>query len=234
MHGVMAQEVQGIFGENSTEFRRQIVGGPLIHTRGYGASIAWGKRVNGFKQRLLQLEVANLKHQKEIKSFSPYEDSKGYVFGKLNQVYIVRPTYGFKKQKYDKLRSSGVEVGYSYGIGPSMAILKPVYLLIGYPDYPFKYVATEKYDPNIHNVLNIYGRASNLKGIDKLQLIPGIHAKFGMVFEYSSFRDGIKGLEVGGTIDLYPKKVPIMALSANSSAFVNLYIQLLFGKKYIQ
>ncbi len=230
-----AQQAQGIFGDNSVEFKRQIVGGPILHTHGFGASIAWGKRIDGFRVRMLQFELVTLKHEKEYRTFNPYyDDSKGYVFGKLNQVFVFRPTYGVKRVRYDKLRPAGVEVGYSYGIGPSLALLKPVYLEIGYPEFPYDYVESERYDPTIHSIDRIYGRASNLKGIDQLQMVPGVHAKFGMVFEYAANREGIKGLEIGATVDLYPKKVPIMAYTSNHSVYFNFYLQLLFGKKYVQ
>ncbi len=232
---VSAQDPKGIFGENSVEFKRQIVGGPILHTHGFGAGIGWGKRKDGFHTRMYQVEIVTLKHEKEYRSFNPYyDDSKGYVFGKLNQAILIRPTIGVKRVLYDKLRPSGVEVGYSYSIGPSFAIMKPVYLEIGYPEFPYDYVATERYDPEVHSIDRIFGRASNLKGIDQLKLIPGIHAKFGMVFEYHGLRDGIKGIEVGAQVDAFPKKLPIMAYNANHGVFFNFYLQLLFGKKYIQ
>ena len=229
------QEVKAIFGENSTEYRRQIVGGPLLHTNGFGASFAWGKRVNGFKQRMLQLELVTLKHEKEYRTLNTdYADAKSFVFGKLNQAFLFRPTIGYKHQKYDKLRTAGVEVGYTYSIGPSIALLKPVYLEIGYPYFPYSYLEVEHYDPEVHTQDRIFGRAPNLKGIEEIRLMGGIHAKFGMVFEYSGYRDGIKGIEIGATVDAFPKKVPIMAFANNHSLFFNFYIQLLFGKKYIQ
>lgn len=230
-----AQEPKGIFGENSTEFKRQVVGGPVLHTRGFGLSFAWGKRIDGFHQRMIQIELVTMKHEKEYRSFNPYyDDSKGYVFGKLNQMIVLRPTWGVKRQLYDKLRPSGVEVGYSYGIGPSLAFLKPIYLEIGYPEFPYTYLETERYNPEEHTIDRIYGRSSNLKGIEKMQLIPGLHGKFGMVFEYADTRDRIKGIEVGATVDAYIKKVPIMAFVPNHSLFFNFYLQLIFGKKYIQ
>ena len=223
-----------IFGENSTEFKRQLVGGPILHTAGLGATFAWGKRVNGFQQRMIQLEFVTLKHEKESRFInSNYADSKGFVYGKLNQPLLLRSSIGFKHQKYDKLRPSGVEVGYAYGIGPTFALLKPVYLDIAYSDQ-YTYVETERYDPEIHDINQILGRGPNLKGINEIKLVPGIHAKFGMVFEYSPYKEGIKGLEVGAMVDVFPKKLPIMAFANNHSVFFNFYLQLLFGKKYIQ
>lgn len=232
---ISAQESRATFGENSTEFKRQFVGGPILHTHGFGGSVAWGKRKDGFRVKMYQLELVTLKHEKEYRTFNPYyDDSKSYVYGKMNQVLLLRPTFGIKRVRYDKLRPAGVEVGYSYSIGPSLAILKPVYLEIGYPEFPYEYVESERYDPDNHTIDRIYGRASNLKGIDQLKLIPGIHTKFGMVFEYAADRDGIKGLEVGATLDVFPKKLPIMAFTNNHSVYFNFYLQLLFGKKYIQ
>jgi hypothetical protein len=151
---------------------------------------------------------------------------------------IVRPTYGGKHQITDKIRRSGVEVNYVWGIGPSLGLAKPVYLEIGKPDnIPYETFVIERYDPAIHDVQNIYGRASYFKGFGEMKLYPGGFGRFGLNFEYSGQTTGIKAIEVGASLDAYPVVVPIMAELegvTNKQFFFEFYLAIEFGKKYIQ
>ena len=181
-----------------------------------------------------------MKHEKEIKSFNPvYDNSKSYVYGKLNSFFVIRPGIGRKKILTDKLRQSGVQVGYTWGLGLSGGITKPVYLEIGYPSIPYDYLAVERYDPDRHYFDDIYGRASGLNGLEELKFYPGAFAKFALNFEYSNEKDRLKGLEVGAVLDAYPSRIPIMAENVgelegiqNENLFLNFYINLFIGKKY--
>ncbi|MEO0403386.1 MAG: hypothetical protein AAF193_00805, partial [Bacteroidota bacterium] len=81
---------------------------------------------------------------------------------------------------------------------------------------------------------NIFGRASGLRGFDQLKFHPGGFVKFALNFEYSSEKNGIKAIQVGAIADIYPEEIPIMAdLSENSQFFLNGYVNILIGKKYI-
>jgi hypothetical protein len=62
-----------------------------------------------------------------------------------------------------------------------------------------------------------------------------------MLFEYSNYRDGIKGFEVGMAAEAYPKRIEIMSnqvLSAypdgakNHWLFVSGYVHFYIGRKY--
>jgi len=117
-------------------------------------------------------------------------------------------------------------------------LAKPVYLQIGKPDnIPYETFVTERYDPAVHNVQNIYGRASWFKGFGEMKLYPGGFARAGLNFEYSGQTTGIKAIEVGLSMDAYPVVVPIMAELEgvqNKQFFFEFYVNLLFGKKYVQ
>ena len=113
-------------------------------------------------------------------------------------------------------------------------MLKPVYLQIIHPTTKIYEVVftTERYDPLIHFPDNIYGRSSYLKGIEQTKLQPGGYAKFAFSFEYASWQEEVKALEVGASLDLFAAPVPIMAFNKANRAFINLYINLHFGKKW--
>jgi len=219
-------------------YNKQMAGGLDIHTNGFGAFFQLGK-YRGVKNILLfNVDLVTMKHEKEVKSYNPvYEDSRSYVYGKLNNFYTLRPMIGKKRVLAQKERRSGVQVSYQWLVGPTIGITKPIYLEIGYPSIPYDYLSVEKYNPEQHFFDDIYGRASGLRGVSELGIVPGGSFKFGLNFEYSNQKDRMKGLEVGAVLDFYWKKVPIMAeeyVDANRQYFLTLYLNLFFGKKYIQ
>jgi len=224
-----------IFDEATIIYKRSVYGGITLHTNGWGAHLTFGKSKTAFKSRILQFEVVGMKHIKEVRSFNPYyDDSRSYVFGKLNTLTVFRPTIGMRYVKFDKIRKSGVAIGYNWRVGPAIGLVKPVYLEIGQPETPpYQRIVVEKYDPEIHTVEEIFGRASFLKGLNELGINPGIHASFGLNFEYDPERSGLKGIEVGVNVDYYPlNEVEIMAFTDNYNLFVNFYVTLQFGKKF--
>jgi len=217
-------------------YRSEAVGGIMIHTNGFGFTFRYGRQKTYLNKTSYGLDLVNMRHPKEVKVFNPgYDDGKGYYYGKLNSVIILRPSFGYRKILFQKKRDQGVEVGFNASIGPSLAFMKPVYLKIitpasdpnGKPD-----VSEEKYDPDIHHIDNIYGRASSFKGLNETKIVPGGFAKFGLHFEYSPEEDGIKAIEVGGIVDIYPKEITLMANNQNKFYFLTLYVNLIFGRKY--
>lgn len=230
---------QTIYDEARVPFRREMYGGALLHGDGWGIHFHHAKYRTATDRRLLSVELVGMRHPKEVKSFNPYyEDSRGYFYGKLNTFTILRPTYGRKIQVTDKIRRSGVEINWIWGIGPSIGLLKPVYLEIGKPDnIPYESYAIERYDPAVHNVQNIYGRASWLNGLGELRPYLGGFGRTAMNFEYSGRTTGIKAIETGIAIDAYPVEVPIMAQFegvTNKRFFFQFYIAVQFGKRYLQ
>lgn len=230
---------QTIYDETRVLYRKELLGGVVIHGDGWGFNFYHGKHRTAKDRRMLGVEIVNMKHPKEIKSFNPfYEDSRGYFYGKQNSMLILRPSYGGKHQIADKIRRSGVEVNYVWSVGPSLALVKPVYLQIGKPDnFPYDAIVTERYDPAVHDIQNIFGRASWFNGFGEMRLYPGGFGRFGFNFEHSGEASGIKAIEVGASIDAYPVVVPIMAELedvTNKQFFFELYLTVQFGKKYTQ
>ncbi len=233
---VIAQ--QTIYDEARVLYRKEVLGGITVHGDGWGFNFFHGKHRTARDRRMIGLEIVSMKHPKEIKSFNPYyEDSRGYFFGKQNSLMLVRPTYGRKHQITDKIRKSGVEVNYVWGIGPSIGLLKPVYLQIGQPDnFPYESIAVERYDPRTHDVHNIYGRATWFRGVGEMAVRVGAFGRFGFNFEHSGQVAGIKAIEAGATIDAFPTVMPIMAELEgvrNKQFFFGFYLSLQFGKKFI-
>ena len=227
-----------IFDDERTLYAKEISGGFIAHGDGWGLNFQHGKYTTARMRRELGLEIVGMKHPKEVKSFNPYyEDSRGYFYGKINSLILIRPTFGGKYQVTDKIRRGGVEVNVLWGIGPSIGMLKPVYLQIGKPNIPYETIVVERYDPDVHFVDDIFGRASWFNGFSESTFVVGGFGRVGVNFEHSSENAGLKAIEVGATLDAFAEKVPIMAEIegvTNKQFFLEFYASLQFGKKYIR
>lgn len=234
----------GIFDGERTLYTKEVSGGFIAHGEGWGLNFHHGTYTTARKRRLIGVEIVNMKHPKEVKSFNPYyEDSRGYFYGKVNSVLFIRPTIGQRIQITDKIRHMGVEVNFTYSVGPSIALLKPVYLEIGYDTadalggYPYYRISSERYDPDRHFAESIFGRSSWFRGLNESTFEVGGHARAGLNFEHSGTNGGLKAIEVGVFADVFARPLVIMAEDervTNKSVFVGLYGSLHFGKKSIR
>ncbi len=204
-----------------------------LHTAGWTGNYRYSKYKGAFKKRILEIEFTTIKHPKEYKSYNPFLDNniKGYIYGKKNSFWLLRPSFLLQNTIFKKQSSKGVAVSYIMGAGPVLGLLKPVYLEIGKPTYPYEYIALEKYDEEIHYIDNIVGRGPWYKGIDETNILPGAHAKLALEFDYCRDPKRIKAVEVGGTLDVFHKNADIMAFTSNRQVFFNLYVAVRYGAR---
>jgi hypothetical protein len=226
------QGQQTIYEEPSLLFTKSLHGGVHIHPRGWGLDFRYGDIQTVSRTVYYGIEILGMKHSKERKEFNSSRDANAYAYGKLNSMYILRPSIGFKRKLTDKFRKNGVEVSWHNSFGPSLALTKPVYLEILSDAEPPLSIEVERYDPERHFENNIIGRASVLEGFGELKFWPGVHIKSGLFFEFSPYQRQLKGIEVGMALDGYLEKIPLMAFENNNQIFHSFYINLFLGKKY--
>ncbi len=217
-------------------YRNESSFGLFAHSAG-GIGIAYrrGYHVHGTRKRMLEIEAQNFKHPKEIKSVNQYYDnSKGFIYGKLNSFLLIRPGIGYQNILFEKQEKTNVEIRFSYFVGATLAFAKPVYLEIIVPtsDPTVNTVAQERYDPDKHFPSDIYGKAPFFKGLDQTRVYPGGYAKIALSFEYGKRYNVIKALETGATLDVYPTSLPMMAFSKKQQVFAILYLKMVWGKKW--
>lgn len=216
-------------------YRSDALGGIIIHGEGWGGYFRYGKQMTYNKRLNFSLDIVSMHHPKEIKVFNPnFDDGKGYFYGKLNSLFIMRPGIGLRRIYFEKLREKGVEISLNYTVGPSIGFVKPVYLQILNPTIdPFLFTFTdERYDPTYHTIDNIYGRSKGGKGLGETKINPGAFAKFGIQFEYANEDDAIRSIELGAVTDFYFKPVELMTQSNASHLFLSLYLKFMLGRKY--
>jgi hypothetical protein len=221
-------------------YSKKSQGGIFIHSNGFGLGYKFGKLtpMSGFRSLVYEFELVTLRHPKEIKIVNPIlPESKGYVFGKINDFFALRLSVGLDNLLYDKAKIDGVEIGYNVGVGPIIGFLKPVYVNVFKRDNEAKiYIDLERYDPdNTHTQpAEIYGGAGFFTGLGQTRPIPGVQGKFAMSFDWAKEETKINCLETGITLDVFPSKVPIFASfedDMNKQVFLNFFAKVSIGKK---
>ncbi|MBA4321289.1 MAG: hypothetical protein C0408_00580 [Odoribacter sp.] len=218
-------EQQKIFFRNERTFAI------LLNTDGFGLSYREGKRINYLNKKLLEIEISTLRHPKEVKLPNPaYQTPGTFVFGKINSVILLRGGIGFQHEIFKKADMGGIAIRYFYTGGPVIAFEKPVYykILDRIAQYEF-IIIEEKLDIKKHEPSMIYSKSSFTKGLNEMKLLPGIFAKGGFNFEYSKQDKVIHAIELGAQINLFPKKIPIMATASNKAIFFSLFASYRFG-----
>ena len=226
-------------------YEKDLSFGIRLNTNGWGIFSTYGKAHSASRTHYYQFEFVEIKHPKEIKESKDYTTSGGYspkpfVFGKQNNFFALRAAYGNRVFLGGKAEKSGVEVNWTYQIGPSLGILKPYYLDVEYDrsqDGRIIYAEQLKYDPEDPNsrflqLPYIVGYSGFSYGLDEIKLVPGLNAKTGFNFDWANYSDYVVALEVGVSVDLYMRDIPIMVLETNRPYFVAIYLGIQFGKRW--
>lgn len=212
-------------------YRKEKQGGIMIHSHGFGGYYRNGTHRTGSLRRFWEVELVTLKHPKELRTVTLDNSTRGFVYGKMNSVMVSRVGFGYQRKLHGKDDGRGIEVRGHFFAGPSIAWAKPVYLKVINP--VFERTSIEKYDPEEHQLNEIFGKGPLFRGIEETRPYPGFYIKSGLAFEYSGNFDRVKGLECGVIVDGYLKPVPIMAFADNPRVWVSLYLSFFFGKKFV-
>ncbi|GAA0541875.1 hypothetical protein LX66_2548 [Chitinophaga japonensis] len=229
-------------GENNYE-RDFSIGGRL-NTDGWSGFIELGYRKSRKIVNYFQFEFAEKKHPKEDKKpgrFVPIGDfaysEKPYIYGKRNNFYQAKLGMGQRYLIGGKGNKNGVEVSAIYYGGVSVGLLKPYYLTVEDPTdglaKDIKYGTDSFLDTAAFiNPSRIIAGAGFGKGWGELTVVPGLHAKAGLRFDWAKFNEVVSALEVGVNAEYYTKDVPIMVDQDPKKFFFNAYLSLQFGKRW--
>ncbi len=215
--------------------------GLMLHTRGYGVNFRRMYYLDGFNKQGWEIDMVNLRHEKEVNIYNPFDNSaRGFVYGKLNTLYSIRAGYILDKILVDKTDRGTISIDMVYGGGLSLGLLKPVYLEIYEPVGGGSFIlSTERYDPEIHDYLDIYGRSSFFTGFGEMKMHPGIYGKLGVAFDFDILDNKVTTLETGVIADFFFDDAPIMYIPANNEEnisnhrlFIQVYLTFNFGNKW--
>lgn len=214
-------------------YRNEFSYGLTVHTAGWGLDFRRGFHNTGMKKTVLEAEIISMRNAKEIRTVNPYIDgARAYVYGKMNYLTVMRFGFGEQRTLFGKSERGGIAIQLNYSGGLSLGFAMPVYLQI-VNDPPNQYsTVIVKYDPELHSVDKIVGRGPLFRGIGETKIYPGIYGKMGFNFDWNKNDDKISSLEAGVMLDVYAKKIPVMAFIDNNQVYFNFYLAILFGSKW--
>ncbi len=206
----------------------------MLNSNGYATGFRFSKRIDGFRSRLIDIDLVWYKHPKEQRMSSLYANQSKFVYGKLNQLLILRTGYGKQKELFGKYAKNGIVISFYYTLGASLGMLKPVYfdVIKGFDFDNRVLFESEKFDKEeILNPGQIYSGGSFFKGFDELEPVFGGYIKLAFSFNINKTYKAINTLEIGTVFDFYHKQLPLMAYSENKQYIFTMFIAYRFGKK---
>ncbi|MCF8229098.1 MAG: hypothetical protein K9G58_09145 [Bacteroidales bacterium] len=216
---------------DSVIYKHTLSGGILIHNRGFGLQVTKGKNLNASKNRFYEASLVNTKSPKQIRSINPYyPNSKSFVYGKLNEFFILRGGMGYTHVLNRKPYWGGVELRTHYSGGFSLGLAKPVYFYVNKSATTNTY-ETQRFEPGLY-IYEVVGRAPFTRGFGEMGFHPGIFLKGGVAFEFGPVKSRINSLEMGAIVDLFINEVQLMADNNPKNVFLAFYLSYRFGKRY--
>jgi len=230
-------------GENL--YQREFSGGARINTDGWSAFLEMGRRKSRERVTYYQFEFAEKKNPKEDKkpgapkgvdTYGFVYSEKPYIYGKKNNFYQAKLGIGQQRLIGGKGNKNGVLVNAIFYGGISIGLLKPYYLnvqdTISNSVVQIKYGQSATYDQAFTDRGAIVGGAGFGKGWGELTVVPGLHAKTGLRFDWARFNEVVSALEVGVNAEYYTKDIPLMVFQPDKKFFFNAYLALQFGKRW--
>ena len=216
-------------------YRNERSVGAMMNSNGFGAGFRYASRINARNKTIYELGFSSIKHPKEVKINNNYSySSKSFVFGKMNSFISLESGWGKQREIFRKVDRGGISIRRYFSFGPALGILKPIYYEVvqipsGGTEQP--YISKERFSTATH-YSNIYGKASFFKGISEISVVPGATGRVGVSFEYSTSDITIHAIETGVSLDIFPKRIEIMAtdIEKNNFFFFTLFVSYRFGR----
>lgn len=207
------------------------------HSNGIGIGYRTGVNRSINNTRSWAFDFVTMQSPKQVKTINPYyTNSRRYVYGKLNDVFIVRAGISEKRLLNRKPYWGGVELRWLWETGVSMGIEKPYYLfvirLVPGPGGNLSYtIDTERFDSDV-SWDDIYGKAPFTRGLNEIKLKPGAYGKLGFNFEFGNVRTSTRAVEAGVVADVHPFGLSIMDSNVRQRLFLNFYLSYAMGKRF--
>ena len=207
-----------------------------LHTQGLGAGYRTGKIRSIYNTTYWDFEVSYLRSLKQQKLTSGYFfSSTSFVYGKLNDLLVLRAGYSAEHRIDGKPRWGGVEPRWMYGFGASLGLLKPYYYLVvvasntsGQYEEVMEYQTFE----DTSNWIDILGKAPLKYGLTEIKIRPGVYAKGGMNLEIGPSKTRAQSIEVGGMVEYFPQGVRLMADNPTDYVLLTLFISYHWGSRF--
>lgn len=212
-------------------YRNSYTVGIHFNTVGWGFYGELSKQKTYKYHHVLGLQFSNIRHKNEFKT-STIDAASSFFYYKINSLVAMRPTFGGNLRLFEIRRENGVEIMFKWKLGPSLGLLKPVYLDIRSMTSNTG-PRVERYDPEVHGYSVIESKASWFTGLGESKVEIGAHFKSGFNFNFANQKSGISGGEIGFLFDYFPfREVDLMYEADNYKLFTAFYLQFELGNRF--
>ncbi len=221
--------------EGALVYSKQSAFGLKLATDGWGIFYEHGKYKTITKTNLWWLEFGEHKNHKEEKQTlvdptGTYQLGNPVIYGKINNFYTLKFGLGQQLLIGGKGNKNGVAVTAIYGGGIAIGYLKPYYISVQDASgniSNIKYSASTDSlfrDPSI-----IIGSGGFTRGWGEGTVVPGVHARIALRFDYGRYNETLSAIEVGVNAEYYTKDMRIMLDVPAQQFFINTYVAIAFG-----
>lgn len=194
-----------------------------------GLILRYGMKLNEKRYHHLSLEAVNIKHPQEKRDF---RSTGTFIRGKINYLYSIRLAYGREWLLFKKAPQQGVQISGIVSAGPSIGLEAPYYISYSNSSGIMKV----QYNPKIHYPEYIRGSTGTFQSIGNSKLVPGIHSKASLSFEFGAFKSNVVGVETGFMIEAFSRGIAILGNLNDPDAFKrsvypNAFVTLYYGSR---
>jgi hypothetical protein len=206
-----------------------------LNSSGFGFGFQSGKTPNYKDKHLWEVELLYSIHYKAVLG-RVIPEGRSFNFGKLYDLFFLRGGYGYQRIITHKPYYGGVQIRWFFSAGAAICFGLPTYLeiikitKIDSTNYVFD-LEVERYNPENHNINDIYGAARFFDRFHKIAVRPGFYGKAGINFDFSNNPLKIQVLEVGVSMDMVFPFIKQMAHNPTKPVYFCGYIVYSFGKK---
>lgn len=235
--------------------KHELSGGIRLNTDGWSLFLDRGKvkepdRSTDYYYDLLfwQLEFSEKKHPQEIKRTNTIgtntNASQPFVYGKVSNFYTLKIGYGKRKriagrpQLGEDIERKTVSVHWVYMGGLSAGLEKPYYIDAYVPiggTQTAELKSINYTDTTADAFLaqqNILGSSGFTSGIGETKIVPGIHGKTALHFDFAATKKTKMAIETGVSVEVYSRAIKLMAEQNDLPVFVNAYVSFQIGKRW--
>ena len=175
--------------------------------------------------RTIGIEIVDLKHPAENKG-EPTSNTgqRGIVNGKINYFSPIRVNYGREYLLFKKAQQQGVMINANVSIGPTFGLLTPYYVRSGEPNPSYTRNGS-------NNAVNPDRAASVFYGLFESSIVPGLHFRNSLLFEFGSYKKNLSGFELGYMFEGFPKEIEILNSTSNRAIFSTVFITIFYGSR---
>jgi hypothetical protein len=231
--------------EGALVFNKQNVFGFRLNTDGWSMMFEKGYLKTAKITDLFALEFGERKHPKEKKLTYGTVNNGGfiqfntpYIYGKQNIFYQLKPTFGQQRMIGGKTNKNGIAVHAIYAGGISLGLERPYYVKVyTSSNNQSKDIKYSQADSAVFLTPGNIVQGTGLRyGWKDMKVVPGLHGKFALRFDYGRFNEMVSAIEVGVNAEVYSRNinmmVPVAGITPGASRFFfNSYVAILFGKR---